>query len=230
VLDISSEENNKNLENEYKKINNNIENIEKNQNSILDILLNSSNFSFYIIKALFSCFCEQWDKNEKLKFIKNLDEEYEKFDLCFGEFNRFKKFLFSQYLKLIEVINEEVVLEKSLKLIFNFMKQIISKYKTNINNINSKIILLHLFESQSIINNFFDFSTKNEIITKKPIKEFIKSSIININNNVLSYHPKPFIFSYIRNNIKNGNLFIVHVIKNIWEFIIECLKRGNLPD
>ena len=226
VLDISSEENNQILENEYKKINN----IEKNQNSILDILLNSSNFSFYIIKALFSCFCEQWDKNEKLKFIKNLDEEYEKYDLCFGEFNRFKKFLFSQYLKLIEVINEEVVLEKSLKLIFNFMNQIISKYKINLNNINSKIILLHLFESKSIINNFFDFSTNNEIITKKPIKDFIKSSIININNNVLSYHPKPFIFSYIRNNIKNGNLFIVHVIKNICEFIIECLKRGNLPD
>ena len=230
VLDISSEENNKNLENEYKKINNNIENIEKNQNSILDILLNSSNFSFYIIKALFSCFCEQWDKNEKLKFIKNLDEEYEKFDMCFGEFNKFKKFLFSQYLKIIEFINEEVVLEKSLKLIFKFMEQIISKYKTNQNNLNSKIILLHLFESKSIINNFFDFSISNEIITKKPIKEFIKSSINNINNNVLSYHPKPFIFSYIRKNIKNGNLYISHVIKNICEFIIECLKRENLPD
>jgi hypothetical protein len=43
VLDISSEENNQVLENEYKKINN----IEKNNNSILDILLNSSNFSFF---------------------------------------------------------------------------------------------------------------------------------------------------------------------------------------
>lgn len=227
VLDISSEENNKILENEYKKINNNID---ISQNSILDILLNSSNFSFYIIKALFSCFCEEWDKNEKLKFIKNPDEEYEKFDMCFGEFNKFKKFLFSQYLKLIEFINEEVVLEKSLKLIFYFMKQVIIRYKSNQNNIYSKSILLHLFESKSIINNFFDFSINNEIITKKEFKEFIKSFINKINNNVLSYHPKPFIFSYIRNNIKNGNLYIVHVIKNICEFIIECLKRGNLPD
>lgn len=91
ILDISSEENNQVLD-EYKKMNNNFEIY---QNNILDILLNSSNFSFYIIKAIFSCFCEIWDKNEKLKFIKNLDETYEKYDMCFGEFNKFKKSLFS---------------------------------------------------------------------------------------------------------------------------------------
>ena len=227
ILETSSEENNQALENEYKKINNNIE---KNQNNILDILLNSSNFSFYIIKTIFSCFCDKWDKNEKIKFIKNLDEEYKNFDMCFGEFNKFKKILFSQYLKLIEFINEEEVLEKSLKLIFYFMKGIINIYKENPNNVYSKSILLHLFESKSIINNFFDFSINNEIITKEPIKEFIKSSINDINNNILSYHPRPFIFSYIRNNIKNGNLYITHVIKNICQFISECLKRGNLPD
>mgnify|MGYP002623512048 CR=1 FL=1 len=123
-----------------------------------------------------------------------------------------------------------MVLEQSLKLIFYFMNQIISKYKANQNNIYSKSILLHLFESKSIINNFFDFSLSNEIITKNSIKDFIKSSISNINNNVLSYHPRPFIFSYIKNNIKNGNLYIAKIIKNICEFISECLKRDNIPD
>ena len=225
MLDFSSEDNNSHSFELVENIKVNTSVIK--DNNILDIILNSTNYSFYIIKSIFSCLCEQWDKHYKIKFIKSLDENYETFDMCFVEFNRFKKGLLSQCIKLIECLTDENILEKSLKLIFSFMEQVINAYKTNQNNKNSKSILLHLFESKYIINNFFDFSINNEIITKEEFKEYIISSISNINNNILTYHPKPFIFSYIKNNIKNGNTKIIEIIDNLSNFIIDTLKNNK---
>ena len=229
TLDFSSEENSQSFDkNELYKNSNAYNNINNSKETyILDILLKSPNISFYIIKAIFSCLCDQWNKNNKLKFIKSMDETYDSFDLCFGEFNIFKKGLFSQFIKLIESLLDENVLEKSLKLIFSFMKQSINSYKTNQKNNFSKSIFLHLFESKSIIINFFDVCINNEIITRNYFKNYIISSIKEINNNILSYHPRSFIFSFIKKCIKNINTQIIQIIQNIFDYIINHLKLEN---
>ena len=232
ILDFSSEENSQSFDkNELYKNNNTSNNINNvKETYMLEILLKSPSFSFYIIKAIFSCLCDQWNKNIKLKFIKSMNETYESFDLCFGEFNIFKKGLFIQYIKLIEALVDENVLEKSLKFIFSFMKQSINMYKTNQKNIFAKSIFLHLFESKSIINNFFDICINNENLTKNQFKNYIISSIKEINNNILSYHPRPFIFSFIKKYIKNINSQIIQIIKNILDYIINNIKLGNSID
>ena len=232
MLDFSSEENSQSFDkNELYKNNNIYNNVnDTKENYILDILLKSSTLSFYIIKALFSCLCEQWNKNTKLKFIKSMNETYESFDLCFGEFNIFKKGLFSQYIKLIEGLMDENILEKSLKLIFSFMKQSINAFKTNQKSHFSKSIFLHLFESKTIINNFFDFCINNEILTKNQYKSYILSSIKEINSNILSYHPRPYIFSFIKNCIKNINTQIIQIIKYIFDYFIQNIKLVDSTD
>ena len=228
-LDFSSEDNSGSFEIIENK-GNNISNINIKEFYILDILLKSTNFSFLSIKALFACLCDQWNKTNKIKFIKSIDETYQSLEMCFGEFDQSKKGLFSQYIKLIECLTEENVLEKSLKLIFSFMKSSINMYKTNNNNNYSKSIFLHLFESKSILNNFFYFSINNEILTKKAFTDYIITSINNINNSVFSYHPRPDIFSFIKKSIKNGKSKITLIIKNICDFIIENIKIKKTLD
>ena len=233
VLDFSSEEDSqrsmeKKKEKQTNPKNNSINKnntIKEKPNYIFDILLNSMSYSFYIIKAIYSCLNEQWNKNKKIQFIKNIDELYEEFDMCF-EFTRFKKKLLKQFIILIESLNDESVLEKSLKLIFAFMKLNISTYKSNNKNkiFFSRSIVYHLFESKSIINNFFDFCLNNEIITKNTFKNYIISSIQEINNEVLLYHPRPYIFSFIKRMIKSPNTQIIQIIKNICEHFIENLE------
>ena len=193
---------------------------------ILDTLLKSRNFSFYIIKAIFACLCEKWDKMVKIKFIKSFNEKYDEFDLCSFEFSLFKKELFSQYIKLIEYLSDAIVLERSLKFILIFMLQTITSYQQNCNNKYSKSILLHLFESKSIMNNFFDFCVNSDKI-KDTFKKNIIPSIKDINNNVLLYHPRPFIFSYIKRCIDNVNSHTVSIIYNICDFISQQIKRNN---
>ena len=230
-LNFSSDEDNQSPGKEQKEDNSN-DNIKDKgkEKCILDFILNSTSFSFYIIKTIFSCICDQWNKYDKVKFIKSSEEKYEYFDMCFGEFNLFRKVLLSQLIKLIECLKDEETLEKSLKLIYFFMKQNINLYKANQNNIFSKSIFLHLFESKSIMNDFFGFSINNPIIMNDSYKEYNISSIRDINNNVLSYHPRPFIFSFIKGCLKKGNEKIVKIIRNLCDFIIECLKNGNSPD
>ena len=227
-LDFSSEDNSQSFEKvELSKNNNNCVNINIQELYIFDIILNSNSYSFYLIKSIFSCLCDEWNKINKIKFIKNIDETYESFELTFGQFNLFKKVLFSQYIQLIEYLNDENVLEKSLKLIFSFMNQCINTHKNNQNQNNSKSTFLHLFESKSIMNNFFDFCINNEIITKPIFKEYINSSIKDINNNMLIYHPRPYLFSFIKKSLKNVNSQIIKIIKNIFDYINEILKNGN---
>ena len=232
ILDFSSEDDNQSLDrNELLKNSISIKNINSNSNinekCVFDFLLTSMNYSFYIIKAIFACINDQWDKKTKLKFINNNNELYEEFDMCFGEFNLYKKKLFIQFIILIECLNDENTLEKSLRLIFSFMKQNISDYKVNKKNKikYSKSILLHLFESKSIVNNYFEFSLNNEIITKSTFKNYILSSIKEINNEILIYHPRPYIFSFIKKIIKEQNSQIVQIIKNVCDFIIENIKK-----
>jgi len=230
-LQFSSDENNQSFEKEENEDNSNDNTKSKDKEKyILDFILNSTYFSFYIIKAIFACICDQWNKYNKVKFIKCTEDKYESFDMCFGEFNLFRKELLSQWIKLIESLKDEITLENSLKLIYFFMKQNINLYKTNQNNKDLKSIFLHLFESKSIMNDFFDFSINNPIIINQDYKEYNISSIREINNNVLSYHPRPFIFSFIKKCIKKENESIVKIIKNLSDFIIECLKNGNSPD
>ena len=230
-LNFSSDENSQSFEKEEKEENSNDNTKSKDkQKYILDFILNSTSFSIYVIKAIFSCICDQWNKYDKVKFIKSSEEKFESFDMCFGEFNLFRKELLSQWIKLIEILKDETTLENSLKLIYFFMKQNINLYKANQNNKYSKSIFLHLFESKSIMNDFFDFSINNPIIINDSYKDYNISAIREINNNILSYHPRPFLFSFIKNCIKKGNKPIVKIIKNLSNFIIECLKNGNLPD
>ena len=230
-LNFSSDENSQSFEKEEKEENSNDNTKSKDkQKYILDFILNSTSFSFYVIKAIFSCICDQWNKYDKVKFIKSSEEKFESFDMCFGEFNLFRKELLSQWIKLIEILKDETTLENSLKLIYFFMKQNINLYKANQNNKYSKSIFLHLFESKSIMNDFFDFSINNPIIINDSYKDYNISAIREINNNILSYHPRPFLFSFIKNCIKKGNKPIAKIIKNLSNFIIECLKNGNLPD
>ena len=230
-FNFSSDENSQSFEKEEKEdISNDNTKDKDKEKCILDFILNSTSFSFYVIKAIFSCICDQWNKYDKVKFIKSSEEKFESFDMCFGEFNLFRKELLSQWIKLIESLKDESTLENSLKLIFYFMKQNIKLYKADQNNKYSKSIFLHLFESKSIMNDFFDFSINNPIIINDSYKDYNISAIREINNNILSYHPRPFIFSFIKSCIKKENKSIVKIIKNLSDFIIECLKNGNSPD
>ena len=233
VIDFSYEENSESSDknessNKSNNSNNNINNIK--YNIIFDSLLNSNNLSFYIVKSIFICLCENLDKSKRIKFIKNIDEAYESFNITLGEFNQFKKNLFNQFISLIENLSDEIVLEKSLKLVFSFMKECIRIFKINQKESYSKSLFFHLFESKSIINHFFDFALNNEIITKNSIKDYIISSISDINNNVLSYHPRPYIFSFIKISVKNKISKINQIIKKNCDFLYENFKLGKLSN
>ena len=213
-FNFSSDENSQSFEKEEKEdISNDNTKDKDKEKCILDFILNSTSFSFYVIKAIFSCICDQWNKYDKVKFIKSSEEKFESFDMCFGEFNLFRKELLSQWIKLIESLKDESTLENSLKLIFYFMKQNIKLYKADQNNKYSKSIFLHLFESKSIMNDFFDFSINNPIIINDSYKDYNISAIREINNNILSYHPRPFIFSFIKSCIKKENKSIVKIME-----------------
>ena len=42
---------------------------------------------------------------------------------------------------------------------------------------------------------------------------------------MFNFHPKPFIFSYIKNSFKNNNKYVVNIIKYIVDFTIRDLKK-----
>ena len=201
------------------------------ENYIFDILLKSKSYSFYIIKAIFSCLYDQMDKSVKILLIKNEDENYTKFDLYFGECSRYKKELLSQCLKIIELLNNKYDIIKSFKFIFAFMNQSITMFKNKSKNKYSKSILLHLFESKKMLNNFFYFCINNEIKADKSlIDKYVISPINHINNEILVLHPRPYIFSFIKKCIKNGNTQITKIIENICDFIVESIKNNTIPE
>jgi hypothetical protein len=127
-------------------------------------------------------------------------------------------------------MNEENIIEKSLKLIFSFMDQSIKMFKSKTRNKYSKSIVLHLFESKTILNPFFEFCINNEIITDKSFMDYILTSFKTINNAILLFHPRPFIFSFIKNCINNKIDQIIIIIKNIFDFIIQNMKNNNKAD
>ena len=196
-----------------------------------DIFKEDIEISSYMFKSLFACFYDTWNKVDKLKFIKDInDNSYERFNMCINDFNRFKLQLFFQYIQLLEIVKESDIYEIIMRLIYSFIKQIIDKYKSNQNDIDSRRVFIHLFENKKIMNyllNSFFENNDDKLIKNTELKLFIESSIENINNIVLFFHPKPFLFSYIKNCIKNYKKYVIEIIKKLSEFIINDFKNNK---
>jgi hypothetical protein len=110
------------------------ENEKKNSESVLylfDKLLESNSISFYVIKSLFCCLFDKWDRNDKFNYFKNsTDFKYESFDANFGNFTKNKKVLLSDFIDLITCINNQETMKKSMNLIFSFLRKCISDFKS----------------------------------------------------------------------------------------------------
>ena len=204
---------------------------------LFDKLLEINNISFYVVKSLFCCLFDKWDRNDKFNYFKNnTDFNFESFDSNFGHFTRNKKELLSEFIDFIMCINKKDEIKKSLKLIFCFLKKCISEYKSIGNDKKMPIYNIryykkkfyHLFESKTIMNKLFEFCllNNNKYITED-LSENLIINIINICNCVMEYHPRPFIFSFIKSSIKNKDTQknIYHIIKGIFEYIINSLKK-----
>ena len=176
---------------------------------LFDNLLKDNNISFNVVKSLFSYLFNDWDKNEKFKFIKDgKSVEYEKFNSMFGPFNKNKKELFSQILEIFDLINEDEEKEKVINLLFHFLVLSVDEYKSiEINKSQStsdikyiKQKFFHLFESKYIINKIFDFYFSNQ---KNITNNYFLQNIIYICNYTLEYHPVPFVFSFLKRLLRN---------------------------
>jgi len=201
---------------------------------LFDELLKNNNISFYVIKSLFACLFEKWENNEKFNFIKNDNYiQFEKFNCSFGDFNKYKKTLFEQILKLFNLLNEDNDKKQFIDLIFHFLLETIEEYKSIGNNINEsseeiKFVVkkfLHLFESKSLMNEIFNYFLLNkEIINDNDNKHL--QDIIFICNSAIEYHPKPFVFSFLKMLLKNENINnnFTDIFNGISENIIDNLK------
>ena len=202
-------------------------------------LLEGSDVSFYVVKALFCCLFDKWDRNDKFNFIKNTTEfKYENFDLNFGHFTKYKKDLILQLIDCITCINDKEEMKKSLKLIFTFLNKCIIDFQSIEKDKNIppykiryyKQLFFHLFESKTIMNKLFVFclSTDNKYITTE-LRDYFLVNIINICNNLLEYHPRPFIFSFLKKCLKNKSLlgYVYCIFKGMSEFIIKSLKKES---
>ena len=201
--------------------------IDNNENYLFDTYLNSKNYSIYTIKAIFSCLCDKWDKQSKIKFIKMEKEQFFSFKDYIIKFDRYKKELFYQFLCLIECVKEENLLQKCIKLIFAFINDIISRYTEDLSNKSKKSLFLHTIESKSIMNKFFSYCLNNKIVTNKEFRNFIVIYMEYINNNSLLYHPKPYLFSLINNLIKAETSEIVSLLDKCFKSIIRELNSGK---
>ena len=187
-----------------------------------------------MIKSLFACLFEKWENNEKFNFIKNDNYiQFEKFNCSFGDFNKYKKTLFEQILKLFNLLNEDNDKKQFIDLIFHFLLETIEEYKSIGNNINEsseeiKFVVkkfLHLFESKSLMNEIFNYFLLNkEIINDNDNKHL--QDIIFICNSAIEYHPKPFVFSFLKMLLKNENINnnFTDIFNGISENIINNLK------
>ena len=205
-----------------------VENEKKNSDSVLylfDKLLESNSISFYVIKSLFCCLFDKWDRNDKFNFFKSkTDVKYECFDANFGNFTKNKKVLLSDFIDLLTCINNQDTMKKSMNLIFSFLKKCISDFKSikddkNIQIYNIKYYkkkFFHIFESKEIMNKLFNFCliNNNKYISEE-LHESLLVNLINICNSVMEYHPRPFIFHFMKSSIKNkdiqGNIY--HIFK-----------------
>ena len=197
---------------------------------IFDELINEDEIklSLYMVKSLFGCLYDIWDKHSKLKFIKdNSDDSYNNYELCFNDFNRFKQTLLFQFLQLVEYIKNLDLFQKFTKLIYCLIKQIIHLYKLKQNEINLKRVFIHLFESKNIMFYLLDEFLNNNynVNNNNNLKIFVETATINLINNLFIFHPKPFIFSFIKNCFKKNKKYVIHIIKNISDFLISDLKN-----
>ena len=212
--------------------------VDKNKETeinLLDVLLESNDYSFYIIKSLFCCLYDNWTKDKKLKFIKSSSDNIIDTDVCFDVFNKFKKSIFLQIVIFMKIIkNNNDLLRKFLNLFFSLANQVLTKYKTNQNDIASQLIFYHLFESKSIMSNIYDFTFF--YISNNPNDQQINENLLlSIINDVLIYHPRPFISGYINKCFKCNDLNGLKIIKNIIQFLIknpvaDCEKKENNID
>ena len=215
---------------------------DKKNSSVLylfDKLLESNSISFYVIKSLFCCLFDKWDRNDKFNFFKNsTDIKYESFDANFGNFTKNKKVLISDFIDLITCINNQETMKKSMNLIFSFLRKCISDFKSikddkNIQIYNIKYYkkkFYHIFESKTIMNKLFNFCLlKDNKYISEDLRESLLVNLINICNNVMEYHPRPFIFHFMKSSIKNkdirGNIY--PIFKGISEYIINNLKKDT---
>ena len=205
---------------------------------LFDKILEGNNMTFYVVKSLFCCLFDKWDRNDKFNFLKNnTDIKFETFDSNFGNFTRNKKELLSELIDFIMCINNKDDMKKSLKLIFSFLEKCINDYKSieKIKNIPLyniryyKKIFFHIFESKSLMDKLFEFclSNNNKYITED-LRQFLILNIINICNNVLEYHPRPFIFSFLKILLKNkdiSNNNVYYLFQGIIEFVVKNIQK-----
>ena len=206
---------------------------------LFDKLLETNKISFNVVKSLFCCLFDKWDRNDKFNFFKNnTDFKFEYFDSNFGNFTRNKKELISELFDFIMCITNKEEIKKSIKLIFAFLRKCIGDFKSieedkkmplyNIRYYKKKFY--HLFESKTLMNKLFIFCLlKNNKYITEDLREFLIVNIINICNNVMEYHPRPFIFSFIKSCLKNKDTHknIYNIFKGISEYIINNLKKDN---
>ena len=197
---------------------------DNNDNFLFNSFLNTKKYSFYTIKGFFLCLCDKLEKGKKIKFLKNKGNYYEPFKNYITKFDRYEKELFFEILNFIELIDNENIIEKSFELIFSFINDCIVRFiNDNSDKINNNLFL-HLFESKSIFNCFFDFCLNNKVLTKTESKNKIIDSIKNINNNILVRHPKSYIFSFIKRLVQKEDSKTFLIIDDICKSIIRNLK------
>jgi len=192
-------------------------------------LRDDSKLSLFIMKSLFGCLYDTWDKSYKLKFIKIIDDSsYENFNMCFNDFNNFKHKLFKQFVHIFDYIQNLDLNQKLMKLIFSFINQA-TIYKSNQNEINSRRIFIHLFEDKDTMLYLFNIlsNQQDKINNNENLRKYIETVTINLFNNLFKFHPKPFIFSYIKNCFKNNNKYIIKIIKYIVDFTIRDLRKDE---
>jgi len=199
---------------------------------IFDELINEDEIklSLYMVKSLFGCLYDIWDKDSKLKFIKDKsDDSYDNYDLCFNDFNRFKQTLLFQFLQLVEYIQCLDLFQKFMKIIYCLIKQIIHLYKLKQNEINLKRVFIHLFENKNIMFYLLNVFLNNnyKVNNNHNLKLFVETATINLINNLFIFHPNPFIFSFIKNCFKKNKKYVIHIIKNISDFLISGLKNKD---
>ena len=199
---------------------------------IFDEFINEDDIklSLYMVKSLFGCLYDIWDKDSKLKFIKDKnDDSYDNYELCFNDFNRFKQTLLFQFLQLVEYIKNLDLFQKFTKLIYCLIKQIIHLYKLKQNDVNLKRVFIHLFENKNIMFYLLDEFLNNNynVNNNNNLKIFVETATYNLINNLFIFHPKPFIFSFIKNCFKKNKKYVIHIIKNISDFLISDLKNKD---
>ena len=187
-------------------------------------LFNNENISFKIIKSCFACLCSDWNNENKISFIKNND--FENLEINFGSFNNTKKMLLYQFFNIIMKFTKGKILINGIHLIFKFLNQIISQFVSDeVNNQKIDCLFYHIFESKFLLNNFFSFILNNEF--ENDINTFINNSITYIVSHILYYHPKPFIYSFIRESFSSKNYKIINLMTIIFDYLKNTIQNEH---